>query len=70
MIKGIYKHYKGGLFEVLGTALRHSDKEIHVIYRQMYGEKTTWIRPHKEFTEFVAKDKLRFERIITHEDQS
>jgi hypothetical protein len=67
MIKpGRYKHYKGKLYEVLGTA-RHSETlEELIVYKALYrpeGE-NIWVRPAKMFTEEVEINgikKPRFE---------
>ncbi len=50
---GRYRHYKGGLYEVLGVA-RHSetDEEL-VVYRPLYGERGLWVRPKAMFLETV-----------------
>jgi hypothetical protein len=50
---GRYRHYKGGLYEVLGVA-RHSetDEEL-VVYRPLYGERRLWVRPKAMFVECV-----------------
>ena len=58
---GKYRHYKGGLYEVIGTA-RHSETlEEMVVYRALYhspefGENALWVRPLKMFTETVLID--------------
>lgn len=55
-VPGIYRHYKGNLYEVLGTAL-HSESEEHVVvYRALYGDYGLWVRPLEMFTESVTKD--------------
>jgi hypothetical protein len=63
---GIYRHYKGNEYEVIGVA-RHSETlEPMVIYRAMYGEKEFWVRPLEMFLEKIQIDgvsKLRFEKI-------
>jgi hypothetical protein len=55
---GTYKHYKGNLYEVLGTA-RHSETlERMVVYKALYqteGE-NLWVRPEKMFLEKVMVD--------------
>jgi hypothetical protein len=63
---GKYKHYKGKLYEVIGSA-RHSETlEELVVYKALYqpeGE-NLWVRPAKMFTEEIEIDgikKLRFE---------
>ena len=46
---GRYRHYKGAPYEVLG-AVRHSETlEALVLYRQLYGDGGTWVRPHAMF---------------------
>ncbi len=50
---GRYRHYKGGLYEVIGTA-RHSETlEPMTIYRALYGEHGLWVRPACMFAERV-----------------
>ncbi|MBS3061860.1 MAG: DUF1653 domain-containing protein [Candidatus Diapherotrites archaeon] len=56
--KGLYKHYKGKLYEVLGEA-RHSETlEKMVVYKGLYdhpeyGKDTMWVRPKYEFLEKI-----------------
>jgi Protein of unknown function (DUF1653) len=46
---GHYRHFKGGLYEVLGVA-RHSESEEElVVYRALYGEHGLWVRPKAAF---------------------
>ena len=53
---GRYRHYKGGLYEVLGTA-RHSETlEPVVLYRALYGRQELWVRPFAMFEEMVTVD--------------
>lgn len=64
MIKpGIYRHYKGNEYEVIGTA-RHSETlEEVVVYRALYGEYGLWVRPLAMFAETVVvegKEVSRF----------
>ena len=64
---GIYRHYKGKLYEVVGVG-RHSDTlESVVIYRALYdhpqyGKKAWWVRPLADFTDKVRIDQLEFPR--------
>jgi hypothetical protein len=61
---GKYKHYKGKLYEVTGTA-RHSETlEELVVYKALYqpeGE-NLWVRPLKMFTEEVEVDGKKMPR--------
>ncbi|MFM6982974.1 MAG: DUF1653 domain-containing protein [Chitinophagaceae bacterium] len=66
MKKNIYKHYKGHLYELLDTA-RHSETlEEMVVYRQLYGEHSLWVRPAAMFFETVVvegREVPRFEKV-------
>jgi hypothetical protein len=54
--KGIYKHYKGNLYEVLGVAQHSETLEHLVVYKTLYGDFSTWVRPLDMFQESVEKD--------------
>ncbi len=72
---GIYRHYKGGLYEVLGIA-RHSETlEPMVVYQGLsdsdeFGPSPLWVRPFHMFCETVTiegKEQARFEFVAeTH----
>lgn len=53
---GRYRHYKGGEYEVLGTARHSETDEPLVVYRPLYGEGGLWARPLAMFLETVAAD--------------
>ncbi len=53
---GLYRHYKGGQYEVIGTA-RHSETlEPMTLYRALYGAQGLWVRPAAMFNEQVLID--------------
>lgn len=53
---GRYRHFKGGLYEVIGMA-RHSETgEEMVVYRALYDEGTLWVRPAAMWNDRVACD--------------
>ena len=53
---GLYRHYKGGHYEVMGTA-RHSETlEPMTVYRALYGAHGLWVRPAAMFHEQVLID--------------
>ncbi|MCP5207029.1 MAG: DUF1653 domain-containing protein [Hahellaceae bacterium] len=57
MIKtGTYRHYKGNLYEVLGTARHSETEEMLVVYRPQYGAQELWVRPLFMFNETVTLD--------------
>lgn len=53
---GIYRHYKGNLYEVSGTARHSETEETMVVYRALYGEYGLWVRPAAMFAETVDID--------------
>ena len=53
---GLYRHYKGLMYEVIGTA-RHSESlEPMTLYRALYGARGLWVRPAAMFGETVEID--------------
>ena len=63
---GLYRHYKGNDYEVLGTATHSETGERLVVYRPCYGARGLWVRPLAMFMETVAVDgerKPRFARV-------
>jgi hypothetical protein len=56
LARGLYRHYKGGRYEVLGL-VRHSETlAVLVLYRALYGEQGLWVRPRAMFDEMVDVD--------------
>jgi hypothetical protein len=56
---GLYRHYKGNLYEVLDT-VRHSETlEPLTLYRALYGDRGLWVRPAAMFAEDVVIDGVR-----------
>ncbi len=56
---GLYQHYKGRRYEVLGT-VRHSESlEPMTLYRALYGEQGLWVRPAAMFNEEVVIEGVR-----------
>ena len=50
---GLYRHYKGNDYEVLGTATHSETGETLVVYRALYGARGLWVRPLGMFCESV-----------------
>ncbi len=65
---GRYRHYRGGLYEVLGV-VRHSETlEPLVLYRSHKDPSSLWVRPYGMFTEvgsFEGRRQSRFAWIST-----
>jgi hypothetical protein len=53
---GIYRHYKGQSYRVLGTALHSETMEELVVYQALYGDHGLWVRPATMFAETVELD--------------
>jgi hypothetical protein len=65
---GLYRHYKGLLYEVVGTA-RHSESLAPMtLYRALYGERGLWVRPAGMFNEEVVIDGVRQPRFARQPD--
>ena len=69
LTNGVYRHYKGGLYQVIGLARHSENDEWLVVYYPLYGDvnpSNLWVRPFAVFTQMVVtKDgnKPRFEPI-------
>ncbi len=50
---GIYRHFKGELYEVLHLARHSESEEDYVVYRALYGVRDVWVRPLAMFVEMV-----------------
>ncbi|MDD2354159.1 MAG: nucleotide exchange factor GrpE [Patescibacteria group bacterium] len=67
---GIYKHYKGSKYKVIGEAQNSEDKQEQVVYQSLEDEKI-WCRPKKMFSEEIETKegkKPRFELIKEDDD--
>ena len=63
---GLYRHYKGHDYRVIGVARHTETEELLVVYQALYGERGLWVRPHSMFIEQVEVNgvtKPRFDYI-------
>ncbi|WP_127555433.1 DUF1653 domain-containing protein [Saccharospirillum alexandrii] len=63
---GIYRHYKGNRYRVIGVSRHSETNEQLVVYQCLYGDYSLWVRPLDMFTELVridGEDIPRFERV-------
>jgi hypothetical protein len=51
---GRYRHYKGGEYQVIGTARHSETDELLVVYRCLYDNNSLWVRPLSMFMETVV----------------
>ena len=64
--KGIYAHYKGNKYQVIGVSNHSETLEKMVLYKALYGEGEIWVRPLGMWDEQVivdGKPVKRFELI-------
>lgn len=69
---GIYRHYKGKDYEVIGVARNKETQEDLVIYRALYDDFQLWARPRQAFLENIRLDSEevpRF-RLLKRNDNS
>ncbi len=59
---GLYRHFKGGIYEVLFVAKNSETLEDMVVYRANYGEHGVWVRPLSMWNETVERDGKTFKR--------
>lgn len=69
MIKpGVYRHYKGKDYLVMGLAHHSETREPLVVYRCLYDDYSLWVRPEAMFTEIVMVDGKEIPRFaFVHE---
>ncbi len=68
---GIYRHYKGQQYRVVGVAQHSETEEQLVVYQTLYGAFDLWVRPLAMFLEQVEIDGLQQPRFaLLHEENS
>ena len=65
---GLYKHFKGNIYEVIGLAKDHETLDLLVIYKATYQQEgvNLWVRPLTMFMETViveGEERKRFEKL-------
>jgi hypothetical protein len=53
---GLYRHYKGKDYSVVGFAKDSESRHLMVLYVPLYGDGGYWVRPLSMFTEQVEVD--------------
>lgn len=70
--KGIYKHYKGKKYKVLGVAKHSETLEDLVVYKALYENELSklWVRPLDMFNEQVEIDGKLVKRFVKIENSA
>jgi len=68
--RGIYRHFRGNEYEVLGMATHSETMEEMVVYRALYGEGGVWVRPACMWDESVEHEGRIAKRFTRLEDRS
>ena len=65
---GRYRHYKGNEYEVIGIARHSETEEEMVVYRELYGDHSLWVRPLAMFRELVKVEGRQVPRFALLEE--
>ena len=60
--KGIYRHYKGNLYELIDIVNHSETLEKMVLYRALYGKGELWVRPISMWDEIVEVEGKKVKR--------
>jgi hypothetical protein len=55
-IRGIYKHFKGGSYEVFGICSSYKTNQVFVLYKPLYNDTGLWLRLFSMFFSKVTVD--------------
>ena len=66
---GIYRHFKGNLYRVIGMVKYSETLEELVLYQALYGDMDFWVRPTEMFNEIIERDGQCFPRFTLIEKE-
>lgn len=52
-----YRHFKGGIYQVIGIATHTETGEKLVVYQAQYGQHRLFVRPYQMFAERLNKEE-------------
>ena len=65
---GLYRHFKGNLYKLIGVAKHSETLEPMVVYQAMYDEGGLWVRPAAMWTELVDREDYHGPRFYPVEE--
>ena len=65
---GIWRHFKGNRYQVIGVAKHSETLEDMVVYRALYGEGGLWVRPASMWLETVERDGKTYQRFVFEQE--
>ena len=68
LIGRTFRHFKGNRYRLEGFAKDSETTEEMVVYRQLYGEGSLWVRPAKMFFETIERDGKMIKRFELEEE--
>ena len=67
-VRGIYRHFKGNEYEVIGIAHHSETMEDMVVYRARYGAGELWVRPLSMWNDTVERGCETYRRFTLIEE--
>jgi hypothetical protein len=64
---GLYRHYKGGWYQVIDSARCSETLQGMTLYRALYGGFGLWVRPAAMFSEYTGYPGKAQARFVRHE---
>ena len=68
-LKGKYRHFKGGIYEVVCVAMHSETLEEMVVYRNVSEPQKVWVRPISMWNETVECDGKTVKRFTKIESE-
>ena len=67
---GIWRHFKGNRYQVIGLARHSESEELMVVYRALYGDGELWVRPASMWLETIERDGQISQRFMLETEEN